>query len=139
MVNVALAQEVLDYIAEHPERHYQRSWFYAPVESTEPICGTTMCVGGTVIFLTEGFPALRNLIRGSDINESRMIDEAAGAHLGLTQEEYDKLFYTMSEERAIEGLRFLANDDIVGFREYFGLDQDLNGPEYLTPDDLPDL
>lgn len=117
MLNVALAQEVLAFIEEHPESHRQASWSTA-VRTREPLCDTTMCVGGTTIFLAQGPEALFDSMYG----ESEFPDVLAGQLLGLTTEESDKLFYTMSEVRALDGLRLLANDDLFGFRRMFGLE-----------------
>lgn len=105
MINTQHVQEVLDFIEAHPEQHNQGNWVI------EHSCGTTMCVAGTSIMLTQGMEALVNsCFEGSYSGTARK-------NMGLTLSQSNKLFYTMNEGYAKDMLKALANNDKKKFNE----------------------
>jgi hypothetical protein len=123
----ANAQAVLDYIEQHPEKHDQGNWFgenvtmndgetgnlsYGYGEEIDPnVCGTTMCIAGTALWLKAGMP---NKIVIPDFP-----DQEAAPWLGLeSEEETHALFYNMDENAAVNMLRGMANGDEHKFWEF---------------------
>lgn len=103
-----LAQGVLDYINEHPEQHDQGVFF-----ASGYTCGTTMCVGGTAIFLAYGISDKASFY---DKYPYSSYSDVAGPLLGFENiEESDILFYEMNENAAVEKLKFLIVGDVDGF------------------------
>lgn len=93
----ARAQAVLDYIHDNPERHEQGDWC-STKDSPDNMCGTTMCIAGTALFLHHGslqwyFDGMGNF------------SERAGELLGLDWIERDVLFYQMNNEKAVQLLK----------------------------------
>lgn len=105
----AHAQDILDYISEHPDEHDQNNWVTGtiPEDATpETGCGTTMCVAGTSIFLKHG-PAMLN-------DPIDLYSTLAGVELGLNAVEKEALFYSMSNAQAVEALEAIAAGDHAG-------------------------
>lgn len=114
------AQEVLDYLEAHPERHDQSLWTTQSLSEVgaKPardlkVCDTTMCVAGTVVFLE----ALANDTSIADVldvdpngyfNEERSYARKGAELLGLNDEDAWQLFYNKTDEQAVEDLRRLA-------------------------------
>jgi hypothetical protein len=108
----AAAQGVLDYIIANPEKHDQRH-FVADSSSfqfDDNVCGTTMCIAGTAVFVIEGVSALRECTFGS------LDFEHEGARiLGLDEAEATALFYTMDNEVAVDMTNAIAQGDADKF------------------------
>lgn len=110
-----IAQQALDYILEHPERHDQSAWVMWPemdrlglldyTGSETPLCNTTMCVAGTVQWQQEGMVAVNDC------------DKVAGNYLGLSESEYCALFFDTNNDMAVRALTAIANGDKTKFRE----------------------
>ena len=131
----AQAQAALDYIHAHPEKHAQNHWVginkgnaitYFWMDNLnvteENLCGTTMCVAGTLVYLNEGVDGLNRLHH----NTMGVVDEndvvvngwiVTGAkYLGLTSQEAYSLFFEMDEAKAVDMLTAIANGDEVKFQ-----------------------
>lgn len=122
----AHAQEVLDYIIEHPEQHSQESWFVSKDETLPPepgTCGTTMCIAGTSIFLKYGENCIRNPSRSA-------FSQDAADNLGLTSSEAGCLFYTFDDARALDALTAVANGDEKKFHDLIGYDPETEQDSY---------
>lgn len=106
------AQDVLDYIVENPGRHDQR-YFVADGSSfqfDDNVCGTTMCIAGTAVFVTEGVNVLRECTFGA------LDFEIEGARiLGLDWDEANMLFYTMDNNVAVDMTNAIAQGDAEKF------------------------
>lgn len=105
--NKELAIRVRDSIRAEPEKHRQNSY-----GTTDPDCGTTMCIGGWAIVLSgniayewedwgEGYREL-------DVSDpdSNMFDSASEA-LGLSQDAANDLFFCWNKEEALGKLEKL--------------------------------
>jgi hypothetical protein len=106
-----VAQDALDYIIANPEQHSQHTWCsdnptLLP-ESTN-MCGTTMCIAGTVAYVTGG---VRALVEGYYYG---FLNLAEGL-LGLNSEESNSIFYNMNDSSAIDQLNAIAQGDEVKF------------------------
>lgn len=124
------AQEVLDYILEHPKQHNQKQWWdtknlplFPTVEFVEEnICNTTMCAAGTSVFLKQG---VQGLIK-CDTDVDTFIFVGA-KNLGLDEDEAQLLFLdtamlddlSISNETAVNMLRAVASGDADKFEEAF--------------------
>lgn len=108
----AHAQAVLDYIEEHPEKHDQSNWVMNYESGlSENMCGTTMCVAGTSVYLTDGFDGLvHHHIYGG-------WSDAAAKNLGLSIDESLALFFMMDNQNAVEMLRAVADGNSEKFWE----------------------
>lgn len=91
----ALAESVLNYIAEHPEKHDQSSFFSGDPNE----CGTTMCIAGTAAFLNA--QATLNWASGNT-------EEKAQRLLGLNTAEKEALFFEMDNGIALTRLKKVA-------------------------------
>lgn len=109
---MAMANKVLDYIKDHPERHDQFSW--VSVEGLEQasqlrednLCQTTMCVAGTAVFLSR---PLDEFVKFDTVGTGAAVWETEGARLlGLDEDESEWLFYDASNEEALEALAAAA-------------------------------
>ena len=110
-----IAQQALDYLTAHPERHNQESWWDGEPVSKSPIifrpidegnlCNTTMCVAGTVQFQQKGY------VDPIDVREY------ATQALGLDNIEAQLLFMYANEEDSLDLLRAIANGDDEKFAE----------------------
>lgn len=135
MANTEACQEVLDYLLAHPEKHCQRylarAWDKLKaylgsgaldaelrvVEKAYPqanVCGTTMCIAGTAMFL-QGRLELSNegyeRIDGVQLSgRERWIAEGAKA-LGLTYDQARSLFMEMDNDKALHMLKEYANGE----------------------------
>lgn len=112
-----VAQDALDYIVEHPERHDQSVWFdYNTDQSQESnghprlykkgdanLCDTTMCVGGTVQWQQKGYIDIMT------------VDVVAAELLGLTEDEATTLFFETDDAQAVDMLTAIANGDAKKF------------------------
>jgi hypothetical protein len=108
------AQEIIDYLAENPEQHSQSAyWNGYSLGIKNTVCGTTMCVAGTSVFLKEGVDGLVNSCDSEDYDDS--FSKKAERYLGLNSSEAYDLFYTFHREKALEMLRAVANGDEVKF------------------------
>jgi hypothetical protein len=121
----AAAQQVLDYINEHPEHHNQKYWIStadyedgADLEGTDTIvdfnaCGTTMCIAGTATWIARGRPLRLNL---NDVNSSAEGQE----FLGVDDDVASKLFWTTSsDKKAVAMLEALAEGDAPKFNRVY--------------------
>lgn len=128
-INIALLQEIMTFIKDHPTTWYQESWFrvvdrktgmeaYVPeVEEVTEVnsCGTSFCFAGHVA-LAQGFPAPPKLnhiawerpVDGSWYNES--VEEFAQKVLGLTSGQADALF---DSENTMEDLERMVQTLIL--------------------------
>lgn len=106
----ALAQNILDFIHEYPEKHSQETFF------GDRGCGTTMCIAGTALYLTYGISTLQEF-SGSELYDlDDSISGSAGELLGLeTSHEIDHIFYEMNPEEAIQKLKHLVTGDVWAF------------------------
>lgn len=109
----AHAQAVLDYIEEHPEKHSQSDWVIHDDDSglSENMCGTTMCVAGTSVYLADGFDGLVHHYRYGGWSD------AAAKNLGLSIDESSALFFMMDNRNAVEMLRAVADGNSEKFWE----------------------
>jgi hypothetical protein len=108
----ALAQQVLDFIHDNPERHDQESWNDGPLDQNG--CGTAMCIAGTANALFHGVDAI-NYIAGVEAVKLLGLDHEASV-----------IFYEMDNDRAIQKLKKI----IVGeefSKEDFYTDEDGDG------------
>jgi hypothetical protein len=95
------AQVVLDIIRLNPEHHNQGHW--------DSDCGTTRCVAGWVAYIhPELLPAhgLRDMA----------FPRAGRCGLDISNEDSEKLFWTMSEHRAIHALEYLAKGEPIDWQ-----------------------
>lgn len=111
--NLPLLRKVLDHIDAHPEEWNQGTWgenfaTYSDPEAAKryeearlgrPLCGTTHCIAGHAVAMTEG-------IRWVGANVRPMVDDgwyAAGARvLGLTADEASDLFESDNRREDIQ-------------------------------------
>jgi hypothetical protein len=117
----ARAQEVLDYIHEHPERHDQNHWIKDP-DSTG--CGTSMCVAGTATWLEHGSKAIH---LDSEIEASKLF--------GLSYWECQVLFYDMDKERAVQKLKKVVVGEEFSKEDFYTQDKALTPG--MDPEDYP--
>jgi len=94
------ARKTLKWLRNHPENHDQGNFISGRLDEPN-LCGTTMCVAGTVVYLKYGLDAKK--IRRY-VNEGR-------AALGLSLGEAEVLFYEMDEGRALAKLEKVANGE----------------------------
>lgn len=127
----AMAQDVVDYIVENPERHNQANWVVSVDDGTqhqvvdaikkvkeEGVCGTTMCIAGTAIYLKYG---VEGLVRAGDPRSTLHFEHVGAALLGLDDEESRALFFEMDNDKAIDATVAIANGDEDKFRTLVGL------------------
>lgn len=115
-----IAQEILDYIERFPERHDQHSWFDGnpnKVEAlaTTSVCNSTMCIAGTAVYLTTPLDVFK-VYAGEEVQNQDIWTSRGSEVLGLTGQEANQLFYSMSNQRALEMLEAVAEGDEDGFR-----------------------
>jgi hypothetical protein len=96
--NVDLMLAVREQITSHPERHKQAHWGLK-----DPQCGTTHCIAGWAIMLSQARIAWSPHGLLAHANGRDPGDCAAGL-TGLSTAEADDLFFTMDEERALAKL-----------------------------------
>lgn len=125
----ATAQAVLDYLIMNPEKHDQTAWagithdtedfptyFWSTHnEATEEnLCGTTMCVAGTAVYLSDGIEGLnacgQGAIGGTNATQETWVRRGAEL-LGLDMVEANVLFFTLDNDKAIDMLVAVANGD----------------------------
>lgn len=117
------AQKVKDYLEADPRRHAQNYWFTSLDADNEPtgvvdwkkvkaivdsegelnICGTAMCLAGTVKFHEQGIKGLRAFDR--DVNTAY---KDAGRLLGMGPGLAYQVFYQTANEPAMKMLSNLA-------------------------------
>lgn len=136
----ALAQVILGYITEHPERHDQGEWTnlddkYDSEEQVEA-CGTTGCVAGySVLFSNDPrfkFVTNVNVMGHKYITIQPKLDafdeysgyngswfEAGKENLGLSEIDAKKLFYRTTNEEAREALGYLARGEKIDWRKVY--------------------
>ena len=114
----AHAQEILDYHMMNPGLHDQDSWFETPDNkgrvTEENVCGTTMCIAGTSVFLKEGIEGLNNA-------HGRYVEKGQ-SNLGLAYEEANDLFYDTTNEQSMDAVRAIAAGDPVKFQAILDTD-----------------
>lgn len=116
-----LAQIILGYIHENPEKHDQDHWVKLDeVESVDQItaCGTTACVSGYAVLFSNdpNFVFKKNNYSGIVLmypaDDTRDIDELylerGAALLGLSEADARELFYHTNNAEAKEALKYLA-------------------------------
>lgn len=107
------AQHILNYITMFPERHEQSTWVEVPIgiyrdDLTEDnFCGTTMCIAGTSVFLTEGVEGLRR--------PTSDFEDIAAERLGLSSVEAHDLFYNTDNDTAKVMLKAIVDGDEDAF------------------------
>lgn len=132
----AHAREIYDYISLNPERHSQAHWVgiprddrvdyffhhYDKVDETN-VCGSTMCIAGTSVYLKEGIEGLNDCYNETD-KYGRLggFPRRAGFYLGLDEIEADSIFFEMSEQIALDSLLAIAEGDEEKFRVLAELD-----------------
>lgn len=125
-----LARQILNFIEDHPGLHNQQwfvngdleTQFYSwandedaniPKHTTDlDVCGTTMCIAGSAVFIGSGVEAFSDHIIGKSAWES------SGARLlGLDYNESRALFFEFNNDRALrklekvkDGIPFTRND-----------------------------
>lgn len=121
----AMAQAVVDYHLKYPGRHEQASWIGGPsyrykmTVTEQNLCDTTMCAAGTAVFVEQGIEGLNRCI---DVNACGIWESEGARILGLTtDEEIQALFYDVSNEEAMDGLRAIAAGDEDKFHAIMGL------------------
>lgn len=115
-----MAAKVLRYIETYPWMHNQSAFAAVADEdgedldldeavvSTDPnVCNTTMCIAGTVRYFTHGVKGLKDF----DASNDEMAVHEAGEALGLEYEEYEALFYTFDNQKALNLLRAVRDGD----------------------------
>jgi hypothetical protein len=120
-----MAQKVVDYIGDNPERHSQ-SWFCSGWED-EGMCDTTMCIAGTAVFLEGGSEAL---VEGRQNGVKWWTDNGARI-LGLNKNEALNLFYCMDNEAAVAATVAIAQGDEVKFNAVLREVFEREGEEYV--------
>jgi hypothetical protein len=78
------------------------------------ICGTTMCIAGTAVYLAEGAKALKRAMK----NDTWVADGAEA--LGLDVHEAYKLFHVMDNEVAMRATAAIAVGDEKEFKKIMG-------------------
>jgi hypothetical protein len=105
------AQAVYNFLNAFPEKHDQDSF----VEGvTTNLCGTTMCIAGTAVFLDGGVKALTETLEGDRPD----FDVQARELLGLTRDESRALFYTYDNENALKALKALIKGNKEKFEKH---------------------
>lgn len=129
----ALAQRIVDYIIENPDKHEQAVvWgkvnyndadevvgitdYITPSERTT-ICDTVMCIAGTAAYLNGGIQELSKVAYGGDW------ETHSGELLGLDNREACSLFYTMNEDKAFDAVVAIASGDESKFYDVLNLPQ----------------
>lgn len=119
----AVAAGVVNYLEKYPERHNQTTWFRAGDRAVsygvtdENICGTTMCIAGATMFLTEGMERFTDYI--SIGNDARDWERDAGKRLGLHADEAHWLFHTVDNDVALEAVKAIADGDVDKFQNMY--------------------
>lgn len=133
-----LAQVILGYITEHPERHDQSQWVdiddkFKSVDQVNA-CGTTGCVAGySVLFSNDPrfkFEQTDDIYGDSLVTikpKFELFQDYAGCNgawykagkqnLGLNDHDAEKLFYKTTNEQARVALGFLARGEAIDWRE----------------------
>lgn len=118
MINVELAESLLERLREHPEEHDQSLWGWKG-KNVDGGCRTLMCAAGTVCFLTGADIIWEPQANGTMIAdfihshtlpthardgklEQTYIPHAARELLGLTQAQADDLFYNADNLEDVE-------------------------------------
>lgn len=97
----ARAQAAFDFLSQNPKNHNQQ-WYISGATDVplteENLCGTTMCVAGTVEWQAHGYV--------TDFAFS-----AGAMLLGLKYNEAENLFYASNNDEALDMLSAIANGD----------------------------
>ena len=102
----ALANAVIQYINDNPEKHDQGNWF-TQADAFSNSCGTSMCIAGTALALRFNFD-YREILKYVESSVDGF-SGAAAPLLGLdTEDEKDILFYEMDNESALQKLKKVA-------------------------------
>lgn len=107
----SLAQQIVDFIIENPEKHNQDVFFQ------ETDCGTTMCIAGAAIMIAYGITSGDKLYADPE--------DIAAPLLGLDSREAARLFYTAENERALNATMAIASGDQDKFYDVLNLWQTL--------------
>jgi hypothetical protein len=101
-MNVELAKKVKALIELYPDRHDQRTWSSSCTTNPAKSCGTTACIAGWVA-AAQGLTVLEVTDRGD-------IAEWAEEQLDIDNDEADKLFYTLDNDKALAYLGELIDE-----------------------------
>lgn len=118
MGNVQLLKKTLEQILKFPETHNQEDWH----------CGTTMCIAGHAAVMAgaelkaESDGTVRLWHDGVVVSASRFADEK----LGLTDFEFNYLFFCMDNETSIKRL-----EQIIALWEAGLTDNDMPEEDYI--------
>lgn len=128
-----LAQVILGYITENPERHNQSEWVQvdSDVKNVDEVnaCGTTACVAGYAVLFTDdrrfqfttnalGYVHMAVRPEHDDDNDiGQVFFEAGKENLGLKEADAVKLFYRTSNDQAKKALTCLARGEQIDWDE----------------------
>lgn len=119
-----MAQDIIDFFIENPEKHAQSSVCGDGLTQLEKmdnipddLCGTTLCIAGSAVYLNEGLEGLKKLVRA----EYTGWDTKAAELLGLNPYESHLLFYTMDNQRAFDATNAIANGDAEKFQDILNI------------------
>ncbi|MES9516585.1 hypothetical protein ACIQYW_19075 [Rhodococcus erythropolis] len=87
-LNIEFAEEVYQYLIDHPDEHNQGQW-----TKTTP-CGTVRCIAGTACHLAGHGITTASILTGALAYTARKL-------LGLTAWEADRLFHCPDNEAAL--------------------------------------
>lgn len=118
----AHAQEIFDYLTQHPEKHDQDSWYDTKGEANfddiqeiteDNFCGTTMCVAGTSVWLKGGIALMNEFSDMCELN----FQNAGAENLGLDENEAYALFYGAGNSQALDLVAAIAAGDEAKFHD----------------------
>jgi len=116
VLNLPLAEAVLEQVTAHPEMHDQNCY------GIRRGCNTTQCIAGWAVVLSPDAEAVWSgslIAKGVDVLEAvKMLSgdgyaftvdvASAGSQLlGLTEDEADELFFSFDDDHAVDYLREL--------------------------------
>lgn len=131
MANMVLLNRVIEFVTEHPENWAQETWGvhrgdHAP--ATEQWCGTTACIAGWTVLLTEPDEAPWGPGYGGTMQElDSDVQEIATRLLELNEDQRNFLFH---EDRTL--------DEIKRAVAILGLNSDANLFELVEIDEDPE-
>lgn len=108
--NLALAQQVLDQITEHPHTHDQEMWFSE--------CGTQRCIAGWAVEFSDGYELVhsdtfgRTLAYRPDGTSTPDVDLVAQELLGIDRDTAESIFFDFDNHRALAKFRHLVKSEI---------------------------
>lgn len=126
-----LAQVILGYIHEYPERHNQSSWASIKgtvAEAGNNACGTTACVAGYAVLFSNDhrFEFIQMDSNEVTLRPRYISDQGIGTFqgvgaelLGLNSEDAERLFYRTTNEEAKLALGYLARGEEIDWEDVF--------------------